>query len=122
VDGVGRREDASAMERPGRRRAADLVVVPNLVGLTVAAARDVATAAGVVPASADPDGPPLAARTWPGRFVVTGQDPAPGAVLFRWDSVVVEVRPDDGRAGDRVPRTPPPARLEARAEADRPLP
>jgi hypothetical protein len=70
------------------------------------------TDAVVVP---DLDGPPLGALTWPGRFVVTGQDPPPGAVLLRWDSVVVQVRPDDGRAGDRVPRKPPPAQLEAGA-------
>jgi hypothetical protein len=110
------------MAGSGRGRAADPVVVPDLVGLTVEEARQVATGAGVVPASADPDGPPLAALTWPGRFVVTGQEPQAGTVLLRWDSVVVEVRPDDGRAGDRVPRKPPPAGLEARAESDRPAP
>jgi hypothetical protein len=110
------------MAGSGHGRAADAVVVPDLVGLTVEEARDVATAAGVVPASADPDGPPLAALTWPGRFVVTGQQPPPGALLLRWDSVVVEVRPDDVPAGVREPRVPPPGRLVAHEEADRPFP
>ena len=96
------------------------VVVPDLVGLPVEEARRVATEAGVVPAAADPDGPPLAALTWPGRYVVTAQDPEPGAVLLRWDSVVVDVRPDDGGAGDREPRRPHPALLVDRAEEDRP--
>jgi hypothetical protein len=102
-----------------RRRAADPVVVPDLVGLEVDRARQVATEAGIVAASADQDGPPLAALTWPGRYVVTAQDPAPGAVLLRWDSVVVHVRPDDGGAGDREPRRPLPDSLVAR-EPERP--
>jgi beta-lactam-binding protein with PASTA domain len=103
----------------GSRRAADAVVVPDLVGLAVPEARRVATEAGVVPASADPDGPPLAALTWPGRYVVIAQEPAPGAVLLRWDSVVVQVRRDEGGAGDREPRRPPPAVLVAREEQGR---
>ena len=107
------------MAASGRRRAADPVVVPDLVGLTMDEARRVATEAGVVPASADPDGPPLAELTWPGRFVVTGQDPGPGAVLLRWDSVVVDVRRDEGGAGDREPRRPRPSPLVAREDPDR---
>lgn len=107
------------MAASGRRRAADPVVVPDLVGLTMDEARRVATEAGVVPASADPDGPPLAELTWPGRFVVTRQDPGPGAVLLRWDSVVVDVCRDEGGAGDREPRRPNPTPLMAREEPDR---
>jgi len=104
----------------GHGRVADPVVVPDLVGLTVEEARQIGTGVGVVPAAADPDGPPLAALTWPGRFVITGQEPPAGTVLLRWDSVIVEVRPDDGRAGDRVPRDPLPGLLRGREELDRP--
>jgi hypothetical protein len=76
-------------------------VVPDLVGLSVEGARRVA------------------ALTWPGRYLVTAQEPEPRAVLLRWDSVVVDVRPDDGGAGDREPRRPHPALLVDRAEEDR---
>ena len=106
------------MVHAGRCRWADPVVVPALVGLTVDDARRVATARGVVPASADADGPPLAALTWPGRYVVTAQEPGPGAVLHRWDSVVVRVRRDDGGAADREPRRPPLDLLVSRESGD----
>jgi hypothetical protein len=106
----------------GRRRSAEPVVVPDLVGLAVEEARRVATEAGVVAASGDPDGPPLAALTWPGRFVVTAQQPPPGTSALRWDSVVVVVRPDEGGAGDREPRRPRPDlrvdRADPRADED----
>jgi beta-lactam-binding protein with PASTA domain len=75
-------------------------VVPDLVGLAVEKARRVATEAGVVAASGDPDGPPLAELTWPGRYVVAAQQPPPGTSVLRWDSVVVVVRPDEG--GERA--------------------
>ena len=89
---------------------AEEVKVPNLVGLTVSAARKFAGDAGVVIAAEDPDGPPLSALTWPGVWVVTAQRPAAGAVLRRLGSVVVEFEqasPGD-EAGDREPRLPLP--------------
>jgi hypothetical protein len=88
---------------------ADEVAVPDVVGLTVPAARQVALKAGVVIAE-DPDGPPLGALTWPGVWVVTAQRPAPGSVLRRLGSVVVEFRERSGgdAAGDREPRRPLP--------------
>ena len=39
--------------------------MPDLVGLTVSAARVRAREAGLTIATADPDGPPLSAYTWP---------------------------------------------------------
>ena len=83
--------------------------VPNLVGLTVSAARKFAWDAGVVIAAADPDGPPLGALTWPGVWVVTAQCPTAGAVLRRRGSVVVDFEQashGDDAAGDPEPRSP----------------
>jgi hypothetical protein len=68
------------------------VLVPMLVGMTVVDARQVGHRAGVVVVSADVDGPPLRALTWPGTWIVTGQQPAPGTCLHRWDNVVIEFR------------------------------
>ncbi|MER8186826.1 PASTA domain-containing protein [Kitasatospora sp. NPDC094015] len=77
---------------------ADVVTVPDVVGLTVTDARKVAWEAGVVIAATDPDGPPVGALTWPGVWVVTAQTPAPGARLHRRGSVAIEfrrARPDE---------------------------
>jgi beta-lactam-binding protein with PASTA domain len=98
-------------------RAAQLVIVPDVAGLDVRQAARLAEAAGLALAPPDPDGPPLAALTWPGKHRVVAQRPAPGTVLHRWDSLVVEVTPaDDGSAGDREPRRPVPGPLEAQAD------
>jgi hypothetical protein len=92
-----------------RERIADVVVVPDVVGMTVDAGRQVAHEAGLVLAQPDPDGPPLAALTIPGLFLITEQDPAPGSRLYRRDSVRVRFRADvDGLAGVREPRRPLP--------------
>lgn len=100
-----------------RRRPADLVSVPDVVGLTVRAGLRVAGEAGVALVAPDPDGPPLRALTWPGVFVVTEQRPAPGTRVHRWDSVVVRCRAgaEGGPAGVREPRQPlpDPGRLQA---------
>ncbi|MET9614071.1 PASTA domain-containing protein [Kitasatospora indigofera] len=52
--------------------------MPGIVGLTVPHAREVAWEAGLVIAADDPDGPPAGAPAWPGVWLVTAQDPAPG--------------------------------------------
>jgi hypothetical protein len=90
------------------RRAADVVIVPDVVGMTVTDAGRIAHEAGVSLAQFDPDGPPLRALTWPGVWLVTEQDPAPGSELYRWDSVRVRFRSADadGLAGVREPRRP----------------
>jgi hypothetical protein len=88
---------------------AEAVRVPDLVGLTVPAARKVAWDAGVVIAAEDPDGPPLSSLTWPGVWVVTAQQPASGSVLRRRGSVVVDFRKRPGEeTGNREPRRPLP--------------
>ena len=91
-----------------RWRQTDAVDVPNVVGELLSEARRIANDAGVVLAQPDPDGPPLSALTWPREYVVTAQSPAPGARLWRWDSVVVRWTVPDhgGPSGVREPRRP----------------
>ncbi len=103
------------------------VIVPAVVGLEMRAARKLAGEAGVTLGTADPDGPPLGALTWPGTFMVTDQRPSPGAVVHRWGTVVVDFAPwpdedgngdgggDEGGAGDREPRRPGPSHGAERA-------
>lgn len=104
-------------------------VVPHLMGLPFAAAREMATAAGVVLTSGAPDGPPMEAMAWPGTWAVTRQWTPPGARVPFGSLVIVElVRTDGGgggSSGDREPRlpTPPtgarPIRLTPRSLEDR---
>jgi beta-lactam-binding protein with PASTA domain len=75
---------------PRDARARSLTDVPDLVGMVVREARSVGHRAGLVVTSADLDGPPLGALTWPGTWVVTAQRPAAGTRLARWDVVVIE--------------------------------
>lgn len=89
-------------------------VVPVLVGLTVPAARDVCADICIVPISRTPDGPGLAAQTWPGRWVVTAQDPEPDIEVAQGDTVTIEFI-EDGPANSNVvaPLIPPePALIE----------
>jgi hypothetical protein len=55
------------------------VAVPSLVSMTVGEARSAGHHSGVVVTSADADGPPLGALTWPGTWIVTAQRPIAGA-------------------------------------------
>jgi beta-lactam-binding protein with PASTA domain len=66
------------------------VTVPLLIAMTVREARSAGHKSGVVVTSADADGPPLGARTWPGIWVVTAQRPAAGSQVPRWSTVVIE--------------------------------
>lgn len=74
-------------------RSADRVTVPDVVGMPFHVGLDVANEAGVKLANPDPDGPPIAALTWPGLFYITSQSPAAGSIVHRWDSVAVETVP-----------------------------
>lgn len=95
------------------------IEVPHVVGLTVSAARRIASDRGLALAAPDPDGPPLGALTWPGVWVVTGQRPAAGAMLRRNGSLVVDFeRAPDDLAGDREPRRPLPPRDSLAAQLD----
>ena len=73
------------------KRAADRVVVPNVVGMPFHVGRDLAYDAGVTLANPDPDEPPIGALAWPGLIYITSQRPTAGTELYRWDSVVIEV-------------------------------
>jgi hypothetical protein len=72
-------------------RVADQVTVPDVVGLPFHVGREVASAAGLTLANPEPDGPPIGALAWPGLSYITSQSPHPGTVLYRWDSVAVEI-------------------------------
>ncbi len=75
------------------------VAVPSLVGMTVRAARSMGHDSGVVVASADLDGPPLGALTWPGTWIVTDQRPAAGSRVERWSVVIIEFKERPGGGG-----------------------
>lgn len=86
------------------------VTVPSVIGLHIRDAEQAAYDAGLKLAQPDPDGPPLAALTWSNDHWITSQTPAPGARLWRWDSLVVEwsARQGGDAAGVREPRRPKP--------------
>lgn len=97
-------------------------VVPTLVGLEVRDAREVCGKLGLVVASADPDGPSIGSLSWPGQFDVTAQDPEPDRVVERASFITVSFRRRNGGASadDRLPESPPPSHLVARAEPEPP--
>lgn len=102
-------------------RFADLVTVPDVVGLPFHVGRDIAAEAGVTLANADPDGPPIGALAWPGLYYITSQNPAAGAVVYRWDSVTVEIVAHgeaDSSAVSAQPEVPPSDILHALPESD----
>ena len=101
-------------------RSADRVTVPDVVRLPFHIGPDVASDAGVTLANPDPDGPPIAALTWPGLFYITPQSPAAGSTVYRWDSGAVETAPYGESASD-VERTSlkPPLSDIGRALAER---
>lgn len=76
------------------QRAAEFVVVPDVVGQRFLSARNVALSAGLALANPDPDGPPISAIAWPNNPVVQRQSPGPGSVLYRNDSLRVWLRID----------------------------
>jgi len=97
------------------------VVVPDLIGMVVADAREAGHEAGVVVTAHDLDGPPLAALTWPDLWLVATQDPPPGDLVGRRSVVRVTFRRSGGEeAGVREPRlpSPDPPGLEAHARLD----
>jgi len=90
--------------------------------MEVREARDAGHRAGIVVVSADIDGPPLGALTWPGVWIVTAQRPAPGTLVPRWENVVIEFEelPGGENAGDREPRIPRPDPGALAAEVEPP--
>lgn len=93
------------------------VTVPDLVGQPVDIATGMAAAIGLVLSSGDLDGPSIRARTWPGLFWVTTQDPRAGAIVERGSPVRITFV-EDGQARSDVPaqtRGPLPS-LESHAD------
>ena len=91
-------------------RFADLVTVPDVVGLPFHVGRDIANDAGVTLANPDADGPPISAFTWPGLYYITSQSPVAGTTAHRWDSVAVEIVAHgeaDSNAARIRPKQPP---------------
>ena len=76
--------------------------VPDLVGRPVDIANELAAEVGLVLSGADPDGPGIRSRTWPGLFWVTSQDPPAGSVIERGSHVRVTFV-EDGQSRSDVP-------------------
>ena len=97
------------------------VALPDLVGLEVRRARGVADSLNLFITSGNPDGPPISALTWPGRWVVTSQRPSPGTMVPRASWIVVDFEErGGGGAGDREPRVPDPPAGTIRVERSLP--
>ena len=115
LDALIEREAGVVVERASRRArlaAAQLAVVPDVIGLTWDDARAVLMQAHLIAVGPDPDGPPLAALGWPGGLVVD-QDPKAGAALPAGSPVTVWIERGGG-AGDREPRRPRPNPVSGR--------
>ncbi|MDQ0076316.1 PASTA domain-containing protein [Arthrobacter oryzae] len=89
------------------QRAADLVIVPEVVGKHFLQAREIAQAAGLTLANPDPDGPPIGSIAWPKNPTIQSQSPAPGSVSYRNDSLRIWFRkglePDMARKFENPP-------------------
>jgi hypothetical protein len=102
-----------------KKRSAELVVVPDVIGEHFLRAREVAQAAGLTLASPDPDGPPISSLVWPGDPIIASQSPAPGTTLHENDSLRVWLRSDLGPELARKSADPsPPVRWEHATPAD----
>jgi hypothetical protein len=105
----------------GEQRAADLVIVPDVVGERFLQAREIAQAAGLTLANHDPDGPPISAIAWPKNPTVQSQSPVPGSVLFRNDSLRIWLRSDLEPDMARKLENPPPSIDWDHATVERPV-
>lgn len=112
---------ADLLERAARERATrrhpNMVVVPNVVGLSWEDARQVLHGAGLVGVGPDPDGPPLAELA--PDAVVTDQSPESGVRIPSGSAVTLWVERGGG-SGVREPRHPTPTPRTGRAMKDEP--
>jgi hypothetical protein len=88
---AGMEAGMDAGDDPVSDEAADLIVVPHVVGMPFHIARDLAAEKQLALAGVDPDGPSIGSQAWPGLFYVTAQDPTAGSRLRRWASIRVTV-------------------------------
>jgi hypothetical protein len=92
------------------RRLKGTIAVPDVVGLSYADARDIVRKAGLVPANADPDAPPVAPLDW-GSYRICRQYPDSGTRLRAGSEVRLWTERGGGESGVREPRRPnPPSR------------
>jgi len=103
------------------QRAADLVIVPDVVGEHFLHAREIAQAAGLTLANPDPDGPPISSIAWPKNPTIQSQSPAPGSVSYRNDSLRIWLRSDLEPDMARKLETPPPSIDWDHATPERPV-
>jgi hypothetical protein len=104
----------------GDQRAADFVIVPDVVGLPFLAAREIASAVGLSLASPDPDGPPISGIVWPNNPTIQSQQPEPGSLLYRGDSLRVWLRRDFEPDVARKLDVPPPSADRGHATPENP--
>jgi hypothetical protein len=90
----------------GETRRRSTVTVPNVIGMSWEDARKALHERGLVGIGPDPDGPPLAALTWPDG-VVTDQSPESGAKVPPGSAVTLWTDRGGG-SGVREPRRPKP--------------
>jgi len=102
------------------QRAAELVIVPDVVGKRFLPAREIARSAGLTLANPDPDGPPISGIAWPNDPVIQSQSPAAGSILYRNDSLRVWLRIDREPDMARKPDEPPPSVDWEHATPDKP--
>jgi hypothetical protein len=107
---------ADVADRAAReRRRQSSIVVPNVVGMTWADARQALRDASLVGVGPDPDAPPLAAALTLPDAVVVDQSPESGAKVPAGSLVRLWLEGGGGSAGVREPRRPKPAPRAARA-------
>ena len=92
------------------------ITVPDFDGLIVRAMLQRAEQTGVVVSIKDIPAP-IQELIDSARWQVAAQDQPAGEARYRGDAVVVDLRRDDGDAGVREPRTPPPGRGRGRKRA-----
>jgi hypothetical protein len=107
------------LESARERRRQSQVVVPSVVGLAWARAREVLMDSGLV-AALDPDGPPLGAFGWP-EGAVTDQSPEAGARVPAGSAVRLWFESGGGEGGVREPRRPQPHPKGGRAMLPEPV-
>ena len=103
------------MASPADEPSADLVTVPDLVGLPAHVAMDVARRCQLVAVGPAPEQPPNP------RGTVLAQEPKAGSEAPRWSEVVLFTTPQGpGGAGVREPRRPSPRPPALHAQRDEP--
>lgn len=107
-----------ASQGAGRGRRQQRVTVPNVVGLSLDAAKAVLMDSKLVAVGPDPDGLPLEAPGWP-TGVVIDQSPGSGAEVPAGSRVILWLG-RGGSAGDRAPRLPSPGPRTLRAMRQEP--